>query len=282
MVEQVEHRLSLLGKNVVVVGASAGIGKQAAIDMVEMGGEVVFAGRNGAKLEEALAQAGGGYSVIADIADPADCERLIAESAHHLGGRIDLLLTVVGVSRLGLVRDAGPELWKECLLTNVMGPALVTRAAIPHLVPGAFVGYFSSESVGMPYPGLVPYGSSKAALEEMIRGVRAEHPEFRISCLRVGATSDTDFARDFDPELAAYLTPKWIERGNIPTNFMTAVGLGRAVARICALASEFTEVDFQDLVLRGTGGPFFGGSEALMAQLESSVAEAHRHDPQPG
>ncbi|MDE3205071.1 MAG: SDR family oxidoreductase [Acidobacteriota bacterium] len=279
MVDHVGHRLSLHGKNVVVVGASAGIGKQAAIDMVEMGGEVVFAGRNAAKLEESLFQAGGGYAVIADIAEPDDCERLIAEAVNHLGGRIDLLLTVVGVSRLGLVRDASPELWKECLLTNVMGPALVTRAAIPHLTPGAFVGYFSSESVGMPYPGLVPYGSSKAALEEMIRGVRAEHPEFRVSCLRVGATSDTDFARDFDPDLAAQLTPKWIERGNIPNNFMSAVGLGRAIARICALATEFAEVDFQDLVLRGTGGPYYGGSEALMAQLESSVADTHRRDP---
>jgi len=196
----------------------------------------------------------------------------------HLGGSIDLLLTVVGVSRLGLVKDAGPELWKQCLLTNVMGPALVTRAAIPHLTPNAFVGYFSSESVGMPYPGLVPYGSSKAALEEMIRGVRAEHPEFRISCLRVGATGDTEFARDFDPELAATLSAKWIERGNIPNNFMTALGLGRAIARICALAVEFDEVDFQDMVLRGTGGPFYGTIDAMMAQMEASQAEAARYE----
>lgn len=272
------HRVSLQGKKLVVVGATAGIGKQAAIDMVAMGGDVVFAGRSEEKLAEALHAAGGGFGVIADIAEPEDCERLVAESVAHLGGTIDLLLIVVGVSRLGLVKDAGPELWRQCLLTNVMGPALVTRAAIPHLTPNAFVGYFSSESVGMPYHGLVPYGTSKAALEEMVRGVRAEHPEFRISCLRVGATSDTEFARDFDPGLAAELTQKWVERGNIPTNLMTAQGLGKAIARICALALQFGEIDFQELDLRGTGGPMYGSIDSLMAQLEASATEAHRFD----
>jgi NAD(P)-dependent dehydrogenase (short-subunit alcohol dehydrogenase family) len=272
------HHVALEGKRVVVVGATAGIGKQAAIDMVAMGADVVFVGRSEAKLAEALAEAGGGHGVIADIAEPEDCERLIAESVAELGGTIDLLLTVVGVSRLGLVKDAGAELWKQCLLTNVMGPALVTKAALPHLTPNAFVGYFSSESVGMPYPGLVPYGTSKAALEEMIRGVRSEHPEFRFSCLRVGATGDTEFARDFDLELAGQLTATWIERGNIPTNMMTAQGLGRAIARICAIAVEFDDIDYQDLVLRGTGGPFYGTMDDMMAQLEAAQSEAARFD----
>ena len=273
-----EHSVSLQGKNVVVVGATAGIGKQAALDMVAMGGNVVFAGRSKAKLDEALAQAGGGFGVTADIANPDDCERLIAESVAHLGGTIDLLVTVVGVSKLGTIAEASPEIWKDCLLTNVMGPALVTKAAVPHLSPNAFVPYFSSEIVGNPYPGLVPYASSKSALEEMIRGARAEHPEFRFSCLRVGATNDTEFARDFDEELSARLTMQWVQRGVIPTNFMTAAGLGKAIARICAIALEFDDIDYQDVVLRGTGGPFYGGIEALMANMEQSKVEAHRHD----
>jgi len=73
------HHVSLEGKRIVVVGATAGIGKQAAIDMVAMGGNVVFAGRSEAKLAEALSEAGGGHGVIADIAEPEDCERLIEE-----------------------------------------------------------------------------------------------------------------------------------------------------------------------------------------------------------
>jgi len=267
------HHVSLEGRRCVVVGATAGIGRQAAVDMVAMGGDVVFVGRSATKLADALEEAGGGFGVLADIAEPADCERLITEAVEHLGGPIDLLLTVVGVSRLGLVAEAEPDLWRECLLTNVMGPALVTKAAIPHMGENAFLGYFSSESVGMPYHGLVPYSTSKAALEEMIRGIRAEHPELRLSCLRVGATGDTDFSRDFDPELAMRLTTKWVERGNIPAKTMTAQGLGRTIARICALAIEFDEIDFQDLVLRAPGGPFFGTMDELIAQMMEAQAE---------
>jgi len=272
-----EYCVSLETKRAVVVGATAGIGKQAAMDMVAMGGEVVFVGRNEAKLAQALLEAGGGHGVIADIAEPADCERLIAEAVDQLGGPIDLLLNVVGVSRLGLVQDAGPDLWKECLLTNVMGPALVTQAAIPYLVPGAFVGYMSSVTVGMPHHGLVPYGASKAALEEMIRGVRAEHPELRVSCLRVGPTEDTEFSRDFDLDLVAQLTTTWVEHGHIPEKLMTARGLGRAVARLCALAVQFEEVDFQDVVLGAPGGPFYGSIEDLMARFEASQVEVQHH-----
>ena len=108
--------------------------------------------------------------------------------------------------------------------------------------------------------------------------MRSEHPEFRFSCLRVGATGDTEFARDFDIELAGQLTATWIERGNIPTNMMTAQGLGRAIARICAIAVEFDDIDYQDLVLRGTGGPFYGTMDDMMAQLEAAQAEASRFD----
>ena len=115
------HHVSLEGKRVVVVGATAGIGRQAAIDMVAMGADVVFVGRSEAKLAEVLEEAGSGHGVIADIAEPDDCERLIAEAVGGLGGSIDLLLTVVGVSRLGLVKDAGADLWKQCMLTNVDG-----------------------------------------------------------------------------------------------------------------------------------------------------------------
>jgi NAD(P)-dependent dehydrogenase (short-subunit alcohol dehydrogenase family) len=272
------HHLSLEGKRILVVGATAGIGRQAAVDMVAMGGDVIFAGRSEAKLAEALEQAGGGRGVIADIAVPADCEGLIAEAFELLGGTIDLLLTVVGISKLGLVAEAEPEIWRECLLTNVMGPALVTKAAIPHLTPDAFVGYFSSETVGMPYPGLVPYGSSKAGLEEMIRGLRAEHPEFRFCCLRVGKTRDTDFSRDFDQELAGRLRETWVRRGNMPKQLMTARGLGRAIARICAVAVDVDEVDYQNLVLRSPGGSFYGSLDELMAQFAAAMATSDDED----
>ncbi len=266
MAQESGHSVSLAGKRCVVVGASAGIGRQTAMDMVAMGGDVVFVGRSKTKLDQAVAEAGGGHAVVADISDPAQCTALIKEAVGHLGG-IDMLLMVVGVSRLSLLAEGDAEIWEECLRNNVIGPALVTSAAIPVLSDNAFVGFFSSETVGTPYHGLVPYGTSKAALEEMIRGFRAEHPEFRFSCLRIGATGGTEFSRDFDSDVRMALSETWIKRGNIPMKLMAAEDLGMAIARIIAIAMEFEGIDYQDLVLRATGGSFYGTVEELMAQM---------------
>ena len=60
----------------------------------------------------------------------------------------------------------------------------------------------------------------------------------------------------------------------MPTRLMTAKGLGRTIARICALAIEFDEIDFQDLVLRSPGGPFFGTQEELVAHFMRQMAGA--------
>jgi hypothetical protein len=46
------------------------------------------------------------------------------------------------------------------------------------------------------------------------------------------------------------------------------------VARICALALEFDEIDFQDLVLRSPGGPFFGTQEELIAHFMRQMGAA--------
>jgi NAD(P)-dependent dehydrogenase (short-subunit alcohol dehydrogenase family) len=261
--------LSLEGTRCLVVGASAGIGKATAQDLVRLGGDVVFVGRSQEKLDAAIAVAGG-RALAADISDPDAAVAMVDKAAEMLGG-LDVVLICVGVSRLGLVKDAAPEIWREVYETNVIGPAMVVKGAVRHLSPGGYLGLMSSESVGMAYPGLTPYASSKAALEEVVRGVRAEHPELRVSCVRVGATGDTEFARDFDPELAMEFTQVWVKRGNIPTNNMTSAGLGGTIARFIATIMQFTDIDPYTIDLRGTGGPFYGNMEELMEHFSSML-----------
>ena len=121
----------------------------------------------------------------------------------------------------------------------------------------------SSESVGSPYPGLVPYAVSKAALEELIRGWRIEHPELRFSRVTVGSTLGTDFTRDFDPELTGTLYAQWVARGVIPKQAMRATDVGRSIARTLGHAVVVPDVDVQDLVLRAPGGPMVGVPEGF-------------------
>ncbi|MGO8873083.1 MAG: hypothetical protein ACLQPH_17100 [Acidimicrobiales bacterium] len=65
-----------------------------------------------------------------------------------------------------------------------------------------------SHSVGRPWPGLVPYASSKAALDELVLGLRSEEPCLRTVRVVVGPTA-TPFADGWDPEVAGPLFERW-------------------------------------------------------------------------
>lgn len=254
-----------------MVGASAGIGREAAIRLAELGFALAVSGRRKDRLDE-VAAATGATPISADLADPDQCARLVAEAAGCLGG-IDLIVHAASESRLRLLRDADSTEWSRVLSANVVGPALVVRAAVPHLAAGAVVCLLSSETVGDPYPGIVPYTVSKAGLEELARGLRAEHPEFRFCCLRVGATVGTDFARDFDVDLAGDLLPRWIAMGKIPARMMEASELGRALADVLAVAVRSPGLDLQDVVVRAPGGPYLGDAVSMTDRMRDQVEQ---------
>lgn len=261
---------SLAGRRLLVVGASAGIGRSVALHAAELGARVAFCGRRRARLDEAVAQAGGGVAIVADITDPDQCVSLAAQAADALGS-IDLLVMAAGVSRLGRLRDTDAAGWRSVLDANVIGPNLVVRAALPYLTEQAVVAVLSSESVGAPYEGIVPYTASKAALEETIRGWRVEHPNRRFSCVTVGVTDGTDFAREFDPELAAELFPVWIAGARMPANTMAVDELGSAIARTLAVAVDSPGLDCQHLTFRAPGGPYIGDTGWMFENVERAA-----------
>ena len=256
-----------------MVGASAGIGRALATRAVQAGADVVLVGRRQERLDDVVAQAAGGHPVVADIADADACRSLIATAVDTLGA-IDARVVCSGASGFGMVRNATQEDWRSVFDINVIGPALVTAAALPHLAPGAFVGYLSSESVGRPRHGLVPYSASKAALEETIRGWRVEHPEVRFCCVCVGATLGTEFGRDLDPALAASLFRSWIAHGHMAQTMMDVEDVGEALLEVVSSALAHPGIDLQAVTLRPPGGLIDGGVESMLETLaENQPAE---------
>lgn len=245
----------LVGRTAVVVGASAGIGRAIARELAALGASIVWCGRRGKLLDEAIQLAGGtGTAVPADIATEDGCQ-YVAEMVRSAMEEVDLLVIASGVSEVRRLRDADASYWGRLLSTNLVGPALLVRHLIDDFAAGAVVAMLSSESVGRPYPGLVPYAASKAALEETLRGFRTEHPDLRFARVTVGATDGTDFARDFDPELTGTLFTEWVRAGAIPARPLDPGELGISIARTLAHAVLVPGVDVQDIVLRPPGGP---------------------------
>ncbi len=255
-------------KRALVLGASAGIGRATAMRLAELGYELVIVGRRKDRLDEVARRTGRAHPVVADLGQPDECVRVVDEAVQVMGG-IDLIVHAAGSSRLSLLRSADANEWAAVLQTNVVAPALVVGAALDHLSSPGVVCLLSSEAVGNPHLGLVPYAVSKAALEELVRGFRVEHPELRFCCLRVGATDGTEFARDFSPELGAELFPHWIASGQMPARMMEAEVLGGAVADTLDLAVRTPGLDVQDLVIRAPGGPYKGDIAFMLEKVES-------------
>jgi NAD(P)-dependent dehydrogenase (short-subunit alcohol dehydrogenase family) len=261
---------ALQGRRVMVIGASSGIGRATAKCLLAWGASVVVVGRRRHLLEELVQEMGAGFAVDADLRDPEQCHALVERAAAQVE-QLDALVFAASASTLAMTADAGADVWRTVLETNVVAPALVTRSLLPHLTPGAFLGYLSSEIVGQPYHGLAHYAASKAALEELVRALRVEHPLYRFCCIRVGATPDTDFARDFSPELAAELTTHWIARAKLPATFMAAQEVGAAIAGAVGIAFASPGVDVQDLTLRPPGGPMVGD----FSEVADMIAEVN-------
>ncbi len=241
--------MSLAGKRMAVVGASSGIGRAIAVSAVAAGAEVVLAGRRADKLAEAVAEAGGGHAVVADVCRPEDCARLVAEAVAAVGG-LDLVVYAAGYAPLRPLADTDPTDFADIFETNVVGVHEVVRAALPHLAPGSIVAVLSSETVGRPRRALGAYSASKAALEELLRAWRAEHHDVRFSCLAVGATVPTDFGNAFAPEHLGPAYEDWVRNGFMQAEFMATAEVGAFVVDALAAAVDRPGLGLEHLSLR--------------------------------
>ena len=230
--------------NVVVVGASSGLGRCVAIGLGGAGHDVALLARRKDRLEAAVAEIGGRASAVAcDVTDEEGCHAAVSEAADRLGG-IDALVYATGIGVLGHLADMDAETWTRTLATNVVGAATATRAALPHLqASDGRAIYFSSVSASMTpaWPGLGAYVASKAALDKLVEAWRIEHPEVGFTRLVVGDCGGGDgdsaigFTDGWDMDLAARVGRTWYEKGYIAGALLDVDDLVAAIDGIIRL-----------------------------------------------
>ncbi|NBE96841.1 SDR family oxidoreductase [Nonomuraea sp. KC401] len=132
----------MIGKTVLITGATSGIGAHTARSLLDRGHRVAVTGRNEARLKTFLDEAGRPDRLLGLIADAADWEatRSAVERAVEHFGALHAAVANAGFSSSDHHRSTGtaltdgdPTLWPSMVLTNVLGPALLARAALPHL-----------------------------------------------------------------------------------------------------------------------------------------------------
>jgi NAD(P)-dependent dehydrogenase (short-subunit alcohol dehydrogenase family) len=229
---------SLAGKRLLVVGASSGVGRAIGLAAAAAGASVAFAARRLGLLKTAVDDAGApSLAVVCDVTDPSSVGEAVDGVVSAFGG-LDAVVYATGIDPLVRIADVDGEAWSKLFATNVIGASLVIRAALPYLqAVNGRAALISATSVGRPLPGMGAYATSKAALEELARAWRSEHPEVSFSSIAIGMTLGTGVTDSWDGELLAELSTVWNERGHVFDNgpgYMNCVEVADTVVAVLA------------------------------------------------
>lgn len=202
------------GLRLLVVGASSGIGHAVAVSAAERGATVAVAARR-MSLLTALADEIGGTAFELDVEDSGAIRHVVDAAAEALGG-LDAVVFTSTVVPFAHIEDTDVATWVHAFSVNTLGANNVLRAVLPHLSEDGVVLVASSNDVGRPRAGVAAYDASKAALDEILRSWRSEHPELSIIRVGMGPTEDTEILRGADRDLLAQLFQSWVEHGQLP------------------------------------------------------------------
>ncbi len=164
---------------VVIVGASTGIGRGAALDFAKQGAKVVAAARNQHALDSLVkqikAQGGEAVSVVADVADFEQVEA-IAQTAIAIFGRIDTWVQNAAVGIVAPFSDTDLDEFRRVIDVTLMGQVYGAKAALPHLKKegqGSFISISSVEGIRS-IPLQSAYSTAKHGVEGFLESIRVE------------------------------------------------------------------------------------------------------------
>lgn len=231
-----------------VVGASSGVGAAVARLAGSEGARVALAARRGDRLADVAADIGAALPVTGDVCDEDDAMRMVDEAVTAFGG-LDAVVYAVGVSPLLPMADATQSDWRAVFDSNVIGAALVSAAAAPHLLEscGRLV-LLSSKSVRRPWPDLSLYTTSKIALDGLIRCLPVEFPGLRVTRIVVGNTGGTDFTAHWDPEALTAAIDRWTAAGVLgSTGTMTPMDVAQTIVHVLGASAHIDDVAVLDV-----------------------------------
>ncbi|HEY6314296.1 MAG TPA: SDR family oxidoreductase [Streptosporangiaceae bacterium] len=188
---------------VMVTGATGGIGQAVVAALVVAGYQVSAVGRDSGRLRSVP----GVQAITADLGQPLRLAQAIGDP-----GQLDALVHCAGVSIEAIAPVAGTAatVWQETMAVNVLAAAELTRLVLPALRRShGHVVFINSARGVRAVPGWSAFAASKAALQELADSLRAEEAGngVRVTTIYPGATATEHlrqvreaFGRGYDPQ----------------------------------------------------------------------------------
>jgi NAD(P)-dependent dehydrogenase (short-subunit alcohol dehydrogenase family) len=177
-------------KVALVTGAGTGVGRAAALALLEDGYRVVLAGRRLEPLQQVITESGAdaarALAVPTDVTDPASVASLFDRTVQAFG-RLDLLFNNAGVGAPPInLEDLTLAQWQAAVNTNLTGPFLCTQHAFRIMKAqtprGGRIINNGSISAHVPRPNSAPYTSTKHAITGLTRSTSLDGRKYDIAC----------------------------------------------------------------------------------------------------
>lgn len=250
--------MDFTGKNVLITGASRGIGYAVAHEFLTLGAHVAINGRTKQSVTTAITKLGNSDNLIAtpgNVGTVDGCESIVRTAIEGLGG-LDILVNNAGVCIDSKIEDADEATWDETFNVNLKGTFFCVRAALPAIrnSGGAIINMASVSGLQGSAEGAI-YCASKGGVVNLTRALAMElAPEVRVNCVCPGWV-DTDMLRRDYVDLAS--DPAAAEREAIEEAPLKRVATPEEIAKaIVYLAS------YDARFITGVAFPIDGGISA--------------------
>lgn len=202
----------LTGKNILITGASQGLGRAMALRFAREGAAgLSLVARHTDQLDavrDEVRKIAPNIDIVvieADVSKSRDLERMVATTLSQFKGSLDVLInnaSTIGPSPMPHLLDYPVEDFRTVLDTNLIGPFLLIKNALPSMIErGGSIINVTSDAGQVGYPGWGAYGISKFGLEGMSQTWASELEEtgVRVNWVDPG-NMNTAMHRAAEPE----------------------------------------------------------------------------------
>lgn len=175
----------------IVTGAGSGIGRATSLHLASQGGDVAVIDRNeeggNETVNQIIQQQGNAIFIKCDVGEEEDIKQAVDKTLEKWG-KIDVLINNAAMMTFKKIVDLSADEWDMVMRVNMRSVFLFCKYSIPFMNKGSVVN-ISSVHAHETTTNVIPYASSKGAMEAFVRGASQEYPstQVRFNCVAPGS-----------------------------------------------------------------------------------------------